>query len=324
MVWGTVCRTGSAWGWVAPPDGTAHVSKANLHRDDSSASSIMKDINVKANLIAVALLAFHPVGSVDERSLAPIVLTANNLSISTGQPSLVLMSSGSVQIPVWFEILGVCVDDDLEAPKKSVEDQSIRSPTIIDADGELQRRWMALTLPTYYVLDRDHVVRYRGSNLGQAIRSVEAMFDKDEVADLLRLTIETFDKNRDRRLEKSELPADKEQVVDAADSDRDRFLSIPELMSYLKANMTTTTTVPRERDAGDSEDSFNSAPFLRFNPRTRLADGSSGRDWHAPETFTRHPGARVAVGVLVREPAGGVRRGTALCLLYTSPSPRDS
>jgi len=31
----------------------------------------------------------------------PISLTANNLSIATGQPSLVLMSSGSVHIPVW-------------------------------------------------------------------------------------------------------------------------------------------------------------------------------------------------------------------------------
>lgn len=32
---------------------------------------------------------------------APVLLTANNLSIATGQPSLALMSSGSVQIPVW-------------------------------------------------------------------------------------------------------------------------------------------------------------------------------------------------------------------------------
>ncbi|WP_197489297.1 sialidase family protein [Planctomyces sp. SH-PL14] len=63
----------------------------------------MRDIDVKVNLIALAvgLLAFLPVGSADERSPAPIVLTANDLSIATGQPSLVLMSCGSVQIPVW-------------------------------------------------------------------------------------------------------------------------------------------------------------------------------------------------------------------------------
>ena len=33
--------------------------------------------------------------------VAPIALTANQMSIATGQPSLVLMSSGSTQIPVW-------------------------------------------------------------------------------------------------------------------------------------------------------------------------------------------------------------------------------
>src|SRR5579862_1538799 len=32
---------------------------------------------------------------------SPIYLTANNMSIATGQPSLVLMSSGSTHIPVW-------------------------------------------------------------------------------------------------------------------------------------------------------------------------------------------------------------------------------
>ncbi|MEN6302710.1 MAG: hypothetical protein ABFD96_08310, partial [Armatimonadia bacterium] len=32
---------------------------------------------------------------------APICLSANNMSVATGQPSLVLMSSGSTHIPVW-------------------------------------------------------------------------------------------------------------------------------------------------------------------------------------------------------------------------------
>lgn len=39
--------------------------------------------------------------SEEGRGAAPIVLTANDLSIATGQPSLVVMASGSVQIPVW-------------------------------------------------------------------------------------------------------------------------------------------------------------------------------------------------------------------------------
>ena len=36
-----------------------------------------------------------------KREATPIFLTANNMSITTGQPSLVLMSSSSMQIPVW-------------------------------------------------------------------------------------------------------------------------------------------------------------------------------------------------------------------------------
>jgi len=32
---------------------------------------------------------------------SPLYLTANDLSIATGKPSLVLMSSGSTHLPVW-------------------------------------------------------------------------------------------------------------------------------------------------------------------------------------------------------------------------------
>lgn len=39
--------------------------------------------------------------TVEKREAASIGLSANDLSIATGQPSLVLMSSGSVQVPVW-------------------------------------------------------------------------------------------------------------------------------------------------------------------------------------------------------------------------------
>jgi hypothetical protein len=46
--------------------------------------------------------ASDPVASsVEKRVAAPIGLSANQMSIATGQPSLVLMSSGSMQIPVW-------------------------------------------------------------------------------------------------------------------------------------------------------------------------------------------------------------------------------
>ena len=36
-----------------------------------------------------------------QRAESPLCLTANNLSLATGHPALVLMASGSVQVPVW-------------------------------------------------------------------------------------------------------------------------------------------------------------------------------------------------------------------------------
>jgi hypothetical protein len=55
-----------------------------------------------AALLTSAVFGFgadDPVRSPTEQT--PICLTANQLSIATGQPSLVLMSNGSVHIPVW-------------------------------------------------------------------------------------------------------------------------------------------------------------------------------------------------------------------------------
>lgn len=53
-------------------------------------------------LLPLALLA-STFGSFagEPREATPLGLNANQLSIATGQPSLVLMSSGSVQVPVW-------------------------------------------------------------------------------------------------------------------------------------------------------------------------------------------------------------------------------
>lgn len=61
-------------------------------------------------LLPLALLASTLAGfgadtqaspSGEKKGPSPVCLTANQLSIATGQPSLVLMSSGSVHIPVW-------------------------------------------------------------------------------------------------------------------------------------------------------------------------------------------------------------------------------
>lgn len=69
---------------------------------------------MKAIATLTAMLAFLAAGFAEEdgtpgaektipgrREETPICLTANNLSIATGQPSLVLMSDGSVHVPVW-------------------------------------------------------------------------------------------------------------------------------------------------------------------------------------------------------------------------------
>lgn len=64
---------------------------------------------MRTALVSIALLAssaasFGASPSADspgEKRNESVCLTANNLSIATGQPSLVLMSNGSVHIPVW-------------------------------------------------------------------------------------------------------------------------------------------------------------------------------------------------------------------------------
>ena len=54
---------------------------------------------MRIRLLSLALLAFSITSFGAE--VTPIGLNANQMSIATGQPSLVLMSSGSTHIPVW-------------------------------------------------------------------------------------------------------------------------------------------------------------------------------------------------------------------------------
>lgn len=69
---------------------------------------------MKAIFTVIAMLGFLAAGLAEEvgaagtekrsperRVATPLCLTANDLSIATGQPSLVLMSNGSVHVPVW-------------------------------------------------------------------------------------------------------------------------------------------------------------------------------------------------------------------------------
>lgn len=139
-----------------------------------------------------------------------------------------------------FQLLGVSADEDQKALKKFIADQSIDWPTMVDGDGKLQKRWMSLSLPTYFVLDEAHVVRYRGTNLAQAAQVIEAILGKDEVAQLVRLTLEALDKNGDQKIEQSELPADKQGIFATTDLDKDGFWSVDELTKFTKTNMTAS------------------------------------------------------------------------------------
>ncbi len=51
--------------------------------------------------LVVALAASVRAGDVEDRRWSPVSLAANDLSIATGNPSLVTMSSGSTFVPVW-------------------------------------------------------------------------------------------------------------------------------------------------------------------------------------------------------------------------------
>lgn len=54
-----------------------------------------------AILTGTAAAVWAQNGNVESSSMAPVYLTANDLSIATGQPSLVVMSGGGAQVPVW-------------------------------------------------------------------------------------------------------------------------------------------------------------------------------------------------------------------------------
>lgn len=91
--------------------GHGHLSFAHdrvISRELRPASGWASLKAMRTTLRAIALLAstFTSFGASDpvaesRLEMSPVCLTATNLSIATGQPSLVLMSSGSTQIPVW-------------------------------------------------------------------------------------------------------------------------------------------------------------------------------------------------------------------------------
>lgn len=61
----------------------------------------MKTVTILTAMLALITVGFAEKRDSGSREPTPICVTANDLSIATGQPSLVLMSNGSVHIPVW-------------------------------------------------------------------------------------------------------------------------------------------------------------------------------------------------------------------------------
>ncbi|MEN3940525.1 sialidase family protein [Prosthecobacter sp. SYSU 5D2] len=62
---------------------------------------MMRAFHLCTALLANAVLVLGAMASGEKSGATPICLTANDLSIATGQPSLKLMAGGSVQIPIW-------------------------------------------------------------------------------------------------------------------------------------------------------------------------------------------------------------------------------
>jgi len=65
-----------------------------------------------------------------------------------------------------FQLIGISSDDDEDAWKAFVSAQRMDWSEYLDSSGDLQRRFRVDSFPTYIVVDKDGVIRYRQSGLG--------------------------------------------------------------------------------------------------------------------------------------------------------------
>ncbi len=77
-----------------------------------------------------------------------------------------------------FTLIGVSADRDAKQLQTVMARHGVDWPIIHDKSGRLQTKWQALSLPYYYVLDDDHVVRYRGTDQRLALQAVERLAAK--------------------------------------------------------------------------------------------------------------------------------------------------
>lgn len=67
-----------------------------------------------------------------------------------------------------FELVGVSSDDDADVWKTFLQAQHMDWPDYLDASDEVQRAFKIESFPTFIVLDKDGVIRFRQSGLGDA------------------------------------------------------------------------------------------------------------------------------------------------------------
>ena len=74
-------------------------------------------------------------------------------------------------------------------------------PNILDRNEILQKKWQSLQLPSYYVLDQERIVRYRGNNDERAAAVVRSILGTGPMqnAAVVKGIFELYDKNQDQR-----------------------------------------------------------------------------------------------------------------------------
>jgi thiol-disulfide isomerase/thioredoxin len=147
-----------------------------------------------------------------------------------------------------FTLVGVNADKDLKALKKFVENKKLTWPSIFDPKSKLGMRWMALSLPTYFVLDKSHVVRYRGDSFGEAAAVARSLAGAGggigNTDAIVSQIFKVYDANKDGRLSKNELSAESQKAFGNADTDGDGTISAKELAKYVKENATSQEVKP--------------------------------------------------------------------------------
>ena len=147
-----------------------------------------------------------------------------------------------------FAILGISADEDDKKLQGFIKENTVSWDNIMDRDGALQKRWQSLSLPSYYVLDEKGVIRFRGTDHFGAMNAVKSIIGEPPlgtasmppVDEIAKSIFAAYDKNKDGRLEKAELPEEGQANFETSDTNKDAALSLDEVISLLqRANVTS-------------------------------------------------------------------------------------